>query len=182
MTRPRPRIGISACLLGREVRYDGGHKRDRWLTEVLGPLVEWVPVCPEVEIGMGVPRETVRLVRISENGAVRMMTTVTGVDHTDTMERWVSVRLDELAKEELRGYILKKDSPSCGMEGVKIYDAGATLNETGRGLFADALMRRFPSLPVEDEGRLADPGIRERFLARVFAYQQRIDQAGSHER
>jgi uncharacterized protein YbbK (DUF523 family) len=182
MTRPRPRIGISACLLGQEVRYDGGHKRDRWLTEVLGPLVEWVPVCPEVEIGMGVPRETVRLVRISENGAVRMMTTVTGVDHTDTMERWASVRLDELAREELSGYILKKDSPSCGMEGVKIYDAGATPHETGRGLFADALMRRFPSLPVEDERRLADPGIRERFLARVFAYQQRIDQTGSHER
>jgi uncharacterized protein YbbK (DUF523 family) len=107
---------------------------------------------------------------------------VTGVDHTDTMGQWASVRLDELAREELSGYILKKDSPSCGMEGVKIYDRGATPYETGRGLFADALMRRFPSLPVEDEGRLGDPGIRERFLARVFAYQRRIDHAGFHER
>ena len=167
---PKPiRIGISACLLGQEVRFDGGHKRDAFLADTLGPQVEWVPVCPEVEIGLGVPREPLRLVRAADN-TIRMITTSTGVDHTETMGRWASTRLEELAREDLCGYVLKKDSPSCGMEYVKAYDSSGTAERNGRGLFAAALMRRFPSLPVEDEGRLADPSIREGFIERVFAY------------
>ena len=166
----RPRIGISACLLGEEVRFDGGHKRDVFLTEVLAPHVEWVPVCPEVEVGMGTPRETLRLVRV-QDGAVRMVTTRTGVDHTDSMQRWSRGRLRELAREDLSGYVLKKDSPSCGLERVKVF-GGAMPERKGRGIFADALVQQFPTLPVEEEGRLSDPRLRENFLERVFAFQR----------
>jgi uncharacterized protein YbgA (DUF1722 family)/uncharacterized protein YbbK (DUF523 family) len=167
------RIGISACLLGQEVRFDGGHKRDRFLTEVLGPVVEWVPVCPEVELGLGTPRETLRLVR-SESG-VRMITTRTGIDHTDGMNAWAKRRLDELAREDLCGYVLKKDSPSCGMERVKVFGAAGMPERRGRGLFAAALLERFPSLPVEEEGRLSDPRLRENFIERTFAYRRLKD-------
>ena len=166
----RPRIGISACLLGEEVRFDGGHKRDAFLTEVLGPHVVWVQVCPEVEVGMGTPRETLRLVR--QDGRVRMITTRTGVDHTDAMEEWTGRRIEELAREDLSGYVLKKDSPSCGMERVKVFAGTGTPVRNGRGLFADALLRRFPNLPVEEEGRLSDPRLRENFIERVFAYRR----------
>lgn len=166
----RPRIGISACLLGDEVRFDGGHKRDPFLTDVLGPHVEWVRVCPEVEVGMGTPRETLRLVRATDGG-VRMLTTRTNIDYTDSMRDWARSRLHALASENLSGYVLKKDSPSCGMERVKVY-GGPVPERTGRGLFADALLSRFPNLPVEEEGRLSDPRLRENFIERVFAYQR----------
>src|SRR5688572_15507428 len=115
----RPRVGISACLLGQEVRYDGGHKWNQVLADVLGPLVEWVPVCPEVEMGLGTPRETLNLVRVG--GRTRVMTTRTAIDHTEAMEAWAQRRLDELGRENLSGYVLKSDSPSCGMLGVKVY-------------------------------------------------------------
>ena len=169
----RPRLGISACLLGQEVRFDGGHKRDPFLTEVLGPQVEWVQVCPEVEVGMGTPRETLRLVR--QDGRLRMLTTRTGLDHTEAMEAWAARRVDELAREDLSGYVLKKDSPSCGMERVKVYGGGGMPARDGRGLFADALIRRFPNLPVEEEGRLTDPRLRENFIERVFAFRRLTD-------
>jgi uncharacterized protein YbgA (DUF1722 family)/uncharacterized protein YbbK (DUF523 family) len=163
------RLGISSCLLGDEVRFDGGHKRDRFLTDVLGPLVEWVRVCPEVEVGMGVPRETLRLVRAGSD--VRMITTRTNVDHTDAMRRWAVRRVRALERERLSGYVLKKDSPSCGIERVKVYDeAGAMPRRTGVGLFAAELTRAWPSLPIEEEGRLADPVLRENFIERIFAY------------
>jgi uncharacterized protein YbgA (DUF1722 family)/uncharacterized protein YbbK (DUF523 family) len=175
----RLRIGISACLLGQEVRFDGGHKRDRFLTDVLGPHVEWVPVCPEVEMGLGTPRETLRLVRADANGGgLRMITTRTAIDHTDGMNRWARRRLDELQRDEpdLCGYVLKKDSPSCGMERVKTFSGNGALPErNGRGLFASALMARFPLLPVEEEGRLADPRLRENFIERIFAYRRLKD-------
>ncbi|HEY7497909.1 MAG TPA: formate dehydrogenase accessory sulfurtransferase FdhD [Vicinamibacterales bacterium] len=174
MELTRPRIGISACLLGEEVRYDGGHKRDPLLTDVLGPRVEWVPVCPEVEMGLGTPRETLKLVRVEGSRALRMITTLTGIDHTDGMNRWAKQRLDELAREELSGYILKKDSPSCGVEDVKTFGADGPPERNGRGLFAAALMERFPSLPVEDEGRLADTKVLQDFIARVFAYREKL--------
>ena len=165
------RVGISACLLGQEVRFDGGHKRDPFLINVLGPHVEWVPVCPEVEMGLGTPRETLRLVRVQ--GATRMVTTRTLVDHTDGMQAWAAPRLEALAAEDLSGYVLKKDSPSCGMERVKLYDAGGGMAErTGRGLFAAALLDAFPLLPVEEEGRLGDARLRENFIERVFAYRR----------
>lgn len=167
------RIGISACLLGEEVRFDGGHKRDSFLIDTLGPHVEFVPVCPEVEMGLGTPRETLRLVR--QGSSLRMITTRTSIDHTDAMNRWASTRLDGLDHEDLSGYVLKKDSPSCGMERVKTYSEGESPRRDGRGLFAAALMERMPLLPVEEEGRLSDPLLRENFIERVFAHRRLQD-------
>jgi uncharacterized protein YbgA (DUF1722 family)/uncharacterized protein YbbK (DUF523 family) len=172
------RIGISSCLLGQEVRFDGGHKRDPFLTDTLGPQVEWVPVCPEVEMGLGTPRETLRLVRSAGSAhPFRMVTTRTVIDHTDAMNRWAVRRLEELATDEpdLCGYVLKKDSPSCGMERVKTYSERGRPERNGRGLYATALMQRFPTLPVEEEGRLNDPRLRENFIERVFAYRRLKD-------
>ncbi len=160
------RIGISSCLLGDEVRFDGGHKRDSFLTDVLGPYVEWVRVCPEVEVGMGVPRETLRLVRIGAD--TRMMTTRTDIDHTDRMRAYAERRTKALAALDLRGYVLKKDSPSCGMERVKVFGNG-TVTRTGVGTYAEVLKARFPTLPIEEEGRLTDPVLRENFIERIFA-------------
>ncbi|HBL31931.1 MAG TPA: DUF1722 domain-containing protein [Acidobacteria bacterium] len=169
----RVRLGISACLLGQEVRYNGGHKRDPFLTDTLGNWVEWVAVCPEVEIGLGTPRPSMRLVRLGrgEEAEVRLVTPETGADHTAAMTTWAARRVDELAALDLDGYVLKKDSPSCGMERVKLYpeDGGAPTKDA-RGLFAAALLARLPHLPVEEEGRLNDPPLRENFIARVYAH------------
>jgi uncharacterized protein YbgA (DUF1722 family)/uncharacterized protein YbbK (DUF523 family) len=164
------RLGISACLLGQHVRFDGGHKRDAFLVEAFGRYVEWVPVCPEVEMGLGVPRDTMRLE--VHAGEVRMITPKTGADHTEGMRGFAQRRLAELALEGLCGYILKKDSPSCGMERVRLYTGQGSPSRNGRGLFAAALMRCFPHLPLEEEGRLNDPRLRENFVSRVFAYQR----------
>jgi len=170
---PRVRLGVSACLLGEEVRYNGGHKRDAFLADVFGRYAEWVPVCPEVEIGLGTPRPAMRLVRIGrgEETGIRLVTPETGADHTDAMRAWAARRAEELAAAELDGYVLKKDSPSCGMERVKLYpeEGGAPAKEA-RGLFAEALLHRLPHLPVEEEGRLNDPLLRENFIARVFVH------------
>jgi uncharacterized protein YbgA (DUF1722 family)/uncharacterized protein YbbK (DUF523 family) len=169
----RVRIGISACLLGQEVRYNGGHKRDDFLTDTFGQFVEWVPVCPEVELGMGVPRSAIRLERIG--GDVRLRMPSTGVDLTDAMREFSRVRVEALAGLRLDGYVLKKDSPSCGMERVKVYPpAGGAVapSKDGRGVFAEALLARLPHLPVEEEGRLNDPRLRESFVTRVFAHHR----------
>ena len=162
------RIGISSCLLGQKVRFDGGHKRDAFLVDTFGAFVEWVPVCPEVELGLGTPRESLRLVR--KDGLVHMVNTKSGRDITVEMRRWSRARVDELSKESLAGYVLKKDSPSCGMERVKVYGESGMAEKNGRGFFAEALMERFPRLPVEEEGRLSDPRLRDNFVERVFAY------------
>jgi uncharacterized protein YbbK (DUF523 family) len=167
------RLGISACLLGQEVRYDGGHKRDPFLTDELGRYVEWVPVCPEVEVGMGTPREPVQLVRVGET--TRMMTTTTAVDYTDRMNEWARARVDVLAHEDLDGYVLKSKSPSCGVWNVRVAPEDGPPAADGRGLFASILLERFPLLPVEEEGRLVDPGVRENFIERVFAYRRLKD-------
>jgi len=164
------RIGISACLLGREVRYDGGHKRDRFLTETLGRFVEWVPVCPEVEAGFGTPREAMRLV--DDGGRLRLVTVKTGVDLTGQMARVARRRVEQLAAEDLSGYVLKKDSPSCGVERVKVYNQHGVPSRSGQGLFAAALRARYPHLPVEEEGRLSDARLRDNFVERVFAYRR----------
>jgi uncharacterized protein YbgA (DUF1722 family)/uncharacterized protein YbbK (DUF523 family) len=166
----RIRLGISACLLGEPVRYDGGHKRDPYLVEALGRYVEWVPVCPEVELGLGTPRETLRLVRIGQD--IRMVMPKSGQDHTEGMRAFERKRARELEEEDLCGYILKKDSPSCGMERVRLFDAHGVPAKSGRGLFAEALLQHFPNLPVEEEGRLSDARLRENFLERVFAYRR----------
>ena len=162
------RIGISACLLGQQVRFDGGHKRDAFLTETFGRLVEWMPVCPEVECGLGTPREAMRLLRAERRP--RLVTIKTARDLTASMERFAHSRVASLAAEDLSGYILKKDSPSCGLERVKVYDRHGAPTRDGRGLFAAALVEACPHLPVEEEGRLADPGLRDNFVERVFAY------------
>jgi uncharacterized protein YbgA (DUF1722 family)/uncharacterized protein YbbK (DUF523 family) len=164
------KIGISSCLLGQKVRFDGGHKRDAFLVDTFGPHVSWTPVCPEVELGMGTPREPIRLVR--ERTGIRLIGVKTETDHTRAMREWAARRAEALAAEDLDGYILKKDSPSCGMDRVKVYDPHGAPARTGRGLFAEALMSRFPLLPVEEEGRLCDPRLRENFVERVFAYRR----------
>lgn len=170
-TEERPiRLGISSCLLGNEVRFDGGHKRDRFVTDLLGTFVEWVPVCPEVEVGMGTPRPALRLLR--EGGDVRMVEIQSGRDHTRAMERYSAQRVRALRGLELCGYILKKDSPSCGMTRVKVYEEKGMPTRQGRGLYASALMEAYPNLPVEDEGRLNDAKLRENFIERVFAYRR----------
>lgn len=167
---PRIRIGISSCLLGDSVRFDGGHKRNRLLIDTLGPFVDWVPVCPEVEAGFGTPREAMRLERVG--GSIRLITTRTGEDVTARLADTASQRVRVLAREDLSGYILKKDSPSCGLERVKVYEAGGSPALTGRGLFAARLLEQLPSLPVEEEGRLSDPRVLEHFVERAFAYRR----------
>lgn len=163
------RVGISTCLLGQAVRWDGGHKRDQFLTNVLSRYVEWVPVCPEFEVGMGIPREPVRLVKRGRE--IHMLGVKSGRDWTTVMRSWVAGRVRELTKLELSGFVLKKDSPSCGMERVKVYDKTGGSRKEGSGLFAEALMRHQTILPVEEEGRLNDPMLRESFIERIFAYQ-----------
>jgi len=164
------RIGVSSCLLGNEVRYDGGHKRDAFLVGTFGPYVEWVPVCPEVEIGLGIPRPTLRLVQV--DGQNRLIRPSDGGDYTEPMLAYARRRVRALDGLSLCGYVLKKDSPSCGMERVKIYSEGRMPMRSGRGLFATILLEHFPNLPVEEEGRLNDPTLRENFIERVFAYQR----------
>ena len=165
------RLGIASCLLGEKVRFDGGHKRDDFLTGTVAPHVVWVPVCPEAESGMGVPRPTVRLA-LDEDGATRMVDPKSGADHTATMRRFAKTRVRALADEDLDGYVLKKDSPSCGMERVRLYGASGMPTRQGVGLFAAELLARFPHLPIEEEGRLHDPGLRENFFVRAFAYRR----------
>lgn len=164
------RIGVSACLLGREVRYDGGHKRNEFLVDTLGAFVEFVSVCPEFEIGLGVPRETLRLER--RGGRLHLLASQSGADHTARMSAYAAKRTAALTHEDLCGYVLKKDSPSCGMERVRAYGKSGIPSRDGVGLFAAALLARFPNLPVEEEGRLRDPRLRENFVARVFAYRR----------
>ena len=167
----RPRVGVSSCLLGEAVRWDGGHKRDAGLVERVGRDVDWVPVCPEVEMGLGTPREPINLVWI--NGETRLTTANTGRDLTDIMRRYARARVAALAREHLSGYVLKADSPSCGMTGVRVYSGdGAAAESNGRGLFAEALMIGLPDLPVEDDRRLKDPRVLDDFVARVCAFHQ----------
>ncbi len=164
------KIGISSCLLGNKVRWDGGHQRDGYLTDTLGRYVEWVPVCPEAELGLGIPRETLRLVGDPEKP--RLVTTRTGIDRTDDMKRWARRRLDALAGENLCGFIFKSNSPSSGMVRVKVYDAKGMPQKRGVGIFARAFMDRFPLIPTEDDGRLRDPAIRENFIDQIFTLRR----------
>ncbi|HDP81279.1 MAG TPA: DUF1722 domain-containing protein [Spirochaetes bacterium] len=164
------RLGISTCLLGKNVRYDGGHKLDRWLRDTLGAYIDYVPVCPEAEAGFGIPREAFRLV--GDPSAPRLMTVKTKVDHTERMETWARHRVKELEKENLCGYVFKSDSPSSGMERVKVYDANNVPRKAGAGIFARIFMEHFSLLPVEEEGRLHDPLLRETFIERIFTFHR----------
>lgn len=164
------KLGISSCLLGEKVRFDGGHKLDHFITDTLGKYVEFVPVCPEVECGLGIPREAMHLAA-SPEGA-RLVTIRTQADYTERMLTWARKRVVELEREDLCGFIFKSGSPSSGMERVKIYYGKGEPSKTGVGLFAREFMRHFPLLPVEDEGRLHDPGLRENFLERLFTLKR----------
>jgi uncharacterized protein YbgA (DUF1722 family)/uncharacterized protein YbbK (DUF523 family) len=164
------RLGISECLLGRSVRFDGGHKLDRFLTETLGQYVAYVPVCPEVECGLPVPREAMRLE--GEPDHPRLVTSRTKKDMTERMLTWAKKRVAELEKEELCGFIFKSDSPSSGMERVRVYNEQGMPSKKGVGMFARAFMDHFPLLPVEEEGRLHDPNLRENFIERIFALKR----------
>jgi uncharacterized protein YbgA (DUF1722 family)/uncharacterized protein YbbK (DUF523 family) len=168
------KLGISTCLLGENVRFDGGHKLDRYLTDTLGQYVEYIPVCPEVECGFGIPRESFRLVGDPEHP--RLITTRTNQDHTERMAAWAKKRTDELEREDLCGFIFKSGSPSSGMERVKIYDYNGVPSKIGIGIFARIFMDHFPLLPVEEEGRLHDPRLRENFIERLFALKRWRDE------
>lgn len=173
MTFAPLRLGISRCLLGDEVRFDGGHKRDNFLTDVFGHYVEWVPVCPEVEAGLGTPREAMRLV--GDPQRPRLVTIKSGKDHTEALEAMTADRIKELKEMDLSGYVFKKDSPSCGVERVRIYTEQGMPGRKGIGIFARAFIERFPLIPVEEEGRLCDPPLRENFIERVFCYRRYQD-------
>ncbi|HEN20865.1 MAG TPA: DUF523 domain-containing protein, partial [Desulfobacteraceae bacterium] len=153
------KIGISACLLGEKVRYDGGHKLDRYLVDILGQYVEWVPVCPEYECGLGVPREAMRLVGTPENP--RLVTIRSGIDHTDVMMHWADTKIHDLSGQRLCGYVFKSRSPSSGMQGVKVYSGKGAVTKKGVGIWARRFMDAFPLIPLEDEGRLNDAVLRE---------------------
>jgi len=169
MTEPI-RIGVSTCLLGEPVRYDGGHKRNRYITDILSKYFDFVPVCPEVECGMPVPRESMRLVGNPESP--RLLTLKTKIDHTDQMKKWAKTRLKALEKEDLCGYIFKKDSPSSGLFRVKVYTDKGMPHKVGTGIWAREFTEHFPLIPVEEEGRLNDPYLRENFIERIFTMKR----------
>ena len=164
------KLGISACLVGEKVRYDGGHRWDRFISDTLGAYLEWIPVCPETECGLGVPREPMRLVGRPE--APRLLTVRTGQELTERLRTWTGRKLQELASEDLAGFIYKSKSPSCGPARVKVYNDQGRIAGRGAGLFARTFMQQFPLLPVADEASLYDPEIRENFIERLFFWQR----------
>ena len=164
------RLGISSCLLGEQVRYDGSHKLDHYLTDTLGQFVDWVPMCPEVEYGLPIPREAMRLV--GNSLSPRLITRNSGVDHTEGMLKWAKKKLRELENEDFCGFIFKSKSPSSGLKGVKVYTESGMPSTRGSGIFGGAFTRKFPLIPVEDDGRLHDPDLRENFIERVFVFRR----------
>jgi len=171
-------VGISSCLLGNEVRHDGGHKHSRYCTGTLSRYFDFKPVCPELEAGLGVPRPTIHLRQIGDE--LRVFESKGNTDHTDRLSRFIRDKLPELGS--LRGYILMAKSPSCGMERIKRHNAeGQVIDREARGVFAEALMQTYPLMPVEEDGRLNDPVLRENFIERVFAYDDWcLNVAGDH--
>lgn len=179
-TQSRVRLLVSACLLGDKVRYDGQHKYDPFLAQMLGPFVEWERVCPEVDCGLSTPRPSMHLV--GDPMAPRLVSR-TGADLTEPMLRFTEARLRALESVELCGYVCKKDSPSSGMARVKVYNESGMAERTGAGVFTAAFMARFPLIPVEEEGRLHDPRLRESFIERVFSRRRWLDLvAGGQDR
>jgi len=160
-------LGVSACLLGEKVRYDGDHSRDPFLTDILGRYVTYIPVCPEVELGLPVPREAMHLE--GDPACPRLVIINTRQDMTDAFEKWARLRAIELENKNLCGFIFKSRSPSCGMESVKVYNHEGIYTLKGVGLFARIFIEHFPLLPVEEDGRLTDPHLKDEFIKRVFA-------------
>jgi uncharacterized protein YbgA (DUF1722 family)/uncharacterized protein YbbK (DUF523 family) len=165
------RIGVSSCLIGEKVRWNGDHKQDRYVREILYRYFEYIPVCPEVEVGMGVPRETVALYGDPEKPS--MISKKTQTDWTKPMEKYIKSRINTLSADDLCGYIFKSKSPSCGMGRVPLYsEFGSHKVKHGPGMFANAFINSFPLVPTEEEGRLNDPRIRENFIVRVFSFKR----------
>ena len=161
------RVGISSCLMGAEVRFDGGHKRDTYINTTLSRYFEFVPVCPEVAIGLATPREPIRLVQIDHEVRVRGVRTPE-LDVTQPLREYAREMATHLG--DIHGYIFKRGSPSCGMERVKIYAERGMPTKRGTGAYAEVFMAQRPLLPCEEEGRLGDPVLRENFIVRVFVY------------
>lgn len=179
-SEPQPvnpiRIGVSACVIGHEVRWNGGHKRSEFVHTDLGTRVEFVPVCPEVEMGLSTPRETVRLVKRGVDELPGMISPKSSTDHTERMRAFAKRRVQELKELDLSGFIVQKGSPSCGMSRVRVYPPeGGMPDRNGRGLFTEELMTVLPELPVEEDGRLNDTLLREHFLQRIFAFSRLRD-------
>ena len=170
-SQPIPlRLGISRCLLGEPVRYDAGNKYDPFLVNVLGKHVEWIPICPEVEAGLGTPREAMRLV--GNSSKPKLLTIRSGMDHTHHLLQSAKQRIADLSRLNIVGYVFKKDSPSCGIQRVRVYNSNGAIIGRGQGLFAQAFQTAFPLIPVEEEGRLQDLALRENFIERVFGYHR----------
>ncbi|OVE78071.1 hypothetical protein BVX99_00690, partial [bacterium F16] len=162
------KLGISTCLLGEKVRYDGQYKLNHYLKDQVGQFVSFYPVCPEADCGLSIPREAMRLVGDIDNP--RLMTQKTGIDHTDRMNAWMAGALDQLETAGISGFVFKSKSPSSGMERVKVYNESGMPSTKGVGLFARGVMERFPLMPVEEEGRLNDNRLRENFIERLYVY------------
>lgn len=164
------KVGISSCLLGEKVRYDGGHKLDHYLKDTLGQFIEWIHVCPEVECGLSIPREAMRLVKVDDG--IRLMTIKSKVDQTEKMEIWIKEKLKKLESLDLCGFVFKSRSPSSGLYSAKVYTNDGKLIGKSAGLFAKAFSEYFKNIPVEEDGRLQNPSIRENFIERVFIYHR----------
>lgn len=164
------KVGISSCLLGKKVRYDGSHKLDKYITKTLGQYFDWVPVCPEVEYGLPVPREALHLV--GDPISPRLVTVHTGIDHTSGMLKWAEKKIKELEREDLCGFIFKSKSPSSGIWGVKVYTPSGVLSKKGTGIFAGIFTKHFPFIPVIDNEKLHNPVLRENFIEKVFVYKR----------
>jgi uncharacterized protein YbbK (DUF523 family) len=169
----KTKIGISSCLLGEKVRYDGGHRHNPYITDSLGGHFAWIPVCPEVEYGLGIPREAMHLV--GDPAKPRLVVISTGIDHTDGMLKWVGKKLAELEKEDLCGFIFKSKSPSSAIRGVKIISPSGMECGEGPGIFGGAFTKHFSLIPVIDDEQLGDPVLRENFLQKVFACKRLRD-------
>lgn len=161
-----PKLGISACLLGMKVRYDGGHSYDQFIVSTLSGVVNFVPLCPESEAGMGTPREPMRLVGDPE--APRLLTVNSRIDHTGRLFEWAAARVVALEAEGLCGFIFKSGSPTSGMRGVRVYDRQGRPSSEGVGVFARAFMEHFPLLPVIDDTGFHDSEKREKFIERIL--------------
>lgn len=164
------KLGVSSCLLGEEVRYDAGHKHNTYINKTLATYFDFISVCPEVGCGLPIPRPAMRLIGDSLNP--RLITTHTKEDYTDQMKVFCQNKVKELAQEDLCGFIFKKDSPSSGLYRVKIYSENGTSVRSGRGIFARYFTEEYPLLPIEEEGRLSDPDLRENFIESVFYYRR----------
>jgi uncharacterized protein YbbK (DUF523 family) len=165
----RIKIGISSCLLGRQVRYDGGHKFDPYIADTLGPYFEWIPICPEVECGLPVPREPMHLV--GDPLSPRLVTVDTHIDFTEDMIQWTIGKFKDLEREGLCGFIFKSKSPSSAIGGVRVHTPPGTSGRKGSGIFGSAFMKRFPLIPVIDSDKLHDRRARENFMRKVITYK-----------